>query len=158
MRGLHTNMKHQPRKGYANGGMVRGPGTGTSDDIKDEVPVGSYILPADTTQAVGPQTVAMLDSMQRAAGGAPSGLRGAEVPVALSNGEYELTPEQVHAVGVQALDGMKNATHKPVGGRGMPGAAEDPMRMFFANGGAVTEEERQRLANQTAMYLSLIHI
>lgn len=146
MRGLHMNMKHPARKGYANGGMVRGPGTGTSDDIEDEVPVGSYILPADTTKAVGPQ---MLDGMQSKAATAPAGLRGAQVPVAVSNGEYELTPEQVHAVGVKTLDGMKNATHKPVGMRG----AEDPMRMFFANGGAVNEEERARLANQTAMYV-----
>lgn len=153
MRGLHTNMKHQPRKGYANGGMVRGPGTGVSDDIEDEVPAGSYILPADTTKAVGPQTIAMLDSMQSAAGGPPAGLRGADVPVAMSNGEYHLTPKQVHAVGVKALDDVKNATHKPVGARGMPGGTQDPMRMFFADGGAVTEEERQRLANQTAMYV-----
>ena len=29
--------------GYADGGMVRGPGTGTSDDIKTVVPEGSYI-------------------------------------------------------------------------------------------------------------------
>ena len=146
MRGLHMNMKHPARKGYANGGMVRGPGTGTSDDIEDEVPVGSYILPADTTKAVGPK---MLDGLQSKAATAPAGLRGAQVPVAFSNGEYELTPEQVHAVGVKTLDGMKNATHKPVGMRG----AEDPMRMFFANGGAVSEEERARLANQTAMYV-----
>lgn len=146
MRGLHMNMKHPARKGYANGGMVRGPGTGTSDDIEDEVPVGSYILPADTTKAVGPK---MLDGMQSKAATAPAGLRGAQVPVAFSNGEYELTPEQVHAVGVKTLDGMKNATHKTVGMRG----AEDPMRMFFANGGAVSEEERARLANQTAMYV-----
>lgn len=154
MRGLHMNTKHPARKGYANGGMVRGPGTGISDDIEADVPVGSYILPADTTKAVGPQTVAMLDGMQRASGGAPAGLRGAEVPVNLSNGEYKVSPKQVHAVGMQVLEQMKNATHTPVeGAKGLRLQQEDPTRMFFANAGAVTEEDRQRLANQTAMYV-----
>ena len=82
----------------AAGGMVRGPGTGTSDDIQTEVPEGTYIMPADSTNAVGADTLKSL---------------GKNVPVALSNGEFKIPPEQVHAIGVQALDQIKNATHKP---------------------------------------------
>ena len=41
--------------GYANGGMVRGPGTGTSDDIETEIPAGSYIMPADTPGKLAPR-------------------------------------------------------------------------------------------------------
>ncbi|MES2251543.1 MAG: hypothetical protein V4645_30035 [Pseudomonadota bacterium] len=111
------------RQSKADGGPIRGPGTGTSDSIETEVPEGSYIMPADSTAELGE--------------GALSGL-GAPVPVRVSNGEYQLPPEQVHAVGVQALDAMKDATHEPAGGaRGFtPRAAEPPM--FFANGGDVT--------------------
>lgn len=113
----------------ANGGPIRGPGTGTSDSIEKTVPEGSYIMPADSTEQLGENQLAGL---------------GAPVPVRVSNGEYELPPEQVHAVGVKALDAMKGATHAPTGGaRGFkPRGAEPPM--FFANGGAVTDEERDR--------------
>lgn len=107
---------------FADGGMVRGPGTGTSDDVPDEVSEGTYIMPADSTEAVGADKLA--------------GLGSKKVPVNLSNGEFKLPPEQVHAVGVQALDQMKDATHKPVRGFAPEGEAEEPP-MFFADGGAV---------------------
>ncbi|MFG5779857.1 hypothetical protein ACFIQF_22585 [Comamonas sp. J-3] len=118
-------------RGFKGGGPVRGPGTGTSDEVQDEVPNGTYIMPADSTQAMGEQQLASMGK-----GG---------VPVNLSNGEFKMPPEQVHAVGVQVLDQMKNATHTPVAARGFaPGAVqpEEP-RMFFANGGVVDEEKKR---------------
>jgi hypothetical protein len=39
---------------------------------------------------------------------------GSPTPVNLSNGEFQLSPDQVHSVGVQTLDAMKNQTHMPV--------------------------------------------
>ena len=116
--------------GYADGGMVRGPGTGTSDDIKTVVPEGSYIMPADSTEQIGPEQLAAM---------------GKQVPVNLSNGEYQLPPEQVHAVGVQTLDAMKNATHVPAaqqqGVKGFQprGNEQGKPELFFADGGAVQE-------------------
>lgn len=119
--------------GYANGGPVRGSGTGTSDEVQDAVPEGTYIMPTDSTRAIGEQNLAVM-------GG------GKKVPVNLSNGEFKLPPEQVHAIGVQALDRMKDATHTPVAARGFaPGArqqAEPPL--FFADGGVVDEENARR--------------
>lgn len=117
--------------GYANGGMVRGKGTGTSDEVPDEVPEGTYIMPADSTQAIGPENLAKIG----------------KVPVNLSNGEYKLPPEQVHAVGVQTLDAMKNATHTPVATRGLPGIKphnEGEPRHFFADGGVVDKEAKRK--------------
>ena len=70
------------------GGKIKGPGSGTSDSIKADIPKGSYIMPADSTQQIGPQALGEL---------------GEQVPVNVSNGEYQMPPEQVHAVGVQAL-------------------------------------------------------
>ena len=122
--------------GYANGGMVRGPGTGTSDDIETEIPAGSYIMPADTTRKVGAEALSEL---------------GKPVPVALSNGEYQMPPEQVHAVGVEALNQVKNATHTPSAteaARGFGPVQEGEPRLFFEGGGSPSEEERRARLSQ----------
>lgn len=88
------------RRNMVKGGMVQGPGTGTSDSVPSSVAGGSYVVPADTTQKVR-----------------------------LSNGEHVLNPVQVHSVGVAALDALRGMTHKPVGvgaRRPVPGAGQPP--------------------------------
>ena len=123
------------RQKFANGGLVRGPGTDISDEIPDEVPPGTYIMPADSTQSIGPQNLAQM--------GQPRGFqpRGKKIPVQLSNGEYKIPPEQVQAIGEQTLEQMRAATHTPVPqGANIP-AEEQPM--FFANGGVVDDERRK---------------
>jgi hypothetical protein len=107
------------------GGKIKGPGTGTSDSIKAEVPRGSYIMPADSTQQIGPKALGNL---------------GEPVPVNVSNGEYQMPPEQVHAVGVQALNQMRDATHAPVAAGFKPQEGE----LYFFDGGSPAEEERRR--------------
>lgn len=137
--GLKAMAPQLQAMGYADGGMVRGPGTGTSDDIPADLPEGSYIMPADSTAQIGEQA---LDGMGRGARGFAPG-RGKKVPVQISNGEYNLTPDQVHAVGVQALDGMKDATHRPARGfTPRAKAAPEEPRQFFAGGGVVEEERK----------------
>ena len=116
---------------YADGGMVRGPGTGTSDDVHKQVREGTFIMPADSTQQIGPET---LEDMGK------QGVGGKPVPVNLSNGEYELPPEQVHAIGVQTLDNMKNQTHTPVANRGSKGFKPES---FFADGGEVDDPQKK---------------
>lgn len=123
LRGKHAQ---QPKRG----GQIKGPGTGTSDSIKAEVPAGSYIMPADSTAALG-------FSPAVAAGEAPAGTPG--VPVNLSNGEHQLPPEQVHAVGVQALEQAKAATHTPVAQPQAQGG-----ELFFANGGVVEDPLKKK--------------
>lgn len=145
MRGFQPIKAHAKVKKYANGGPVRGPGTGTSDEVQDAVPEGTYIMPTDSTQAIG-EPVLEKAGAPVARGFAPGGNR--KVPVNLSNGEFKLPPEQVHAIGVQALNQMKDATHTPVAARGFaPGAqqaGEREPRMFFANGGVVDDENAKR--------------
>lgn len=80
-------------------GLIQGAGTGTSDDVKKNVPAGSYIMPADSTQKIGTDNLKNM---------------GSPTPVNLSNGEFQLSPDQVHSVGVQTLERMKDATHTPV--------------------------------------------
>jgi hypothetical protein len=100
--------------GLKDGGPVRGPGTGTSDSIPKESKAGSYIMPADSTAKIGEGALAKMG----------------KVPVNLSNGEYELPPEQVHAIGVQTLEHMKNATHTPAAQQQLAdgGIVDDPRR------------------------------
>lgn len=137
--GMGAAQRREKAAGLANGGPVRGPGTGTSDSIATEKPEGTYIMPADSTQAIGEQELQGMGSRGFKPGG------GKKVPVNLSNGEFELTPEQVHAVGVETLNGMKDSTHTPVQAQGFqPGETPDAARMFLANGGTVDEQERLR--------------
>lgn len=107
------------------GGKIKGKGTGTSDDVKKTVPSGSYIMPKDSTDAIGEENLAQL---------------GQPTDVNLSNGEFQLTPDHVHQVGVQALDQMKNQTHTPVDQPQIQdgfGIHKKP-ELFFANGGVVS--------------------
>ena len=104
-------------------GLIQGAGTGTSDDVKKNVPAGSYIMPADSTQQIGTNNLKNM---------------GNPTPVNLSNGEFQLSPNQVHSVGVQTLDAMKDQTHMPVNQPQLgfkPG--QNKPELFFANGGLV---------------------
>jgi len=91
--------KQKPQM-LARGGIVRGPGTGTSDSIPDEAEPGTYIMPADSTAAIGPSALEKMGT----------------VPVRLSDGEFKIPPEQVMALGAAVLKLYKDATHTPVNG------------------------------------------
>lgn len=156
----------------AQGGLIEGPGTGTSDSIKKEVPAGSFIMPADSTARLGlnPEMLKQYKATL-AAKGADLPRLGARknVPVNLSNGEFELPPEQVHAVGVETLNQVKDATHSPAAPRlgvdieafkrfkqekeNLPRLGFNPemaqqykaqqsKELFFANGGLVEDPDK----------------
>jgi len=122
---MSFGLKKGQKKPDPKGGKIQGPGTGTSDDVKKSVPEGTYIMPADSTQQIGEQNLAQMGE-------------GQPVDVNVSNGEFEMTPEQVHAVGAQALDQMKNQTHTP---SGLPQTIMDQPggkpQLFFRDGGLV---------------------
>ena len=108
----------KPEEKAPKGKKIVGPGTGTSDSIPAKIPKGSYIMPADSTQQIGPKALGDL---------------GEPVPVNVSNGEYQMPPEQVHAVGVQALNQMRDATHTPAPAGFKPQKDE----LYFADGGLI---------------------
>ena len=126
MYGFKKGAKPEQDAKLPKGGKIQGPGTGTSDSIKTEIPKGSYIMPADSTQQIGPKALGEL---------------GQPVPVNVSSGEFQMPPEQVHAVGVQALNQMRDATHTPTA------AGFKPQKdgLYFVDGGSPAEEERRRL-------------
>lgn len=129
MSALERRMKEQ---GLADGGLVRGPGTGISDEIEDDVEEGTFIMPADSTEAMGKETMEKLGN--------------AKVPVNLSNGEAKLPPEALQAIGAEVMEAIKNVTHTPaaVQAQGFPGAQESAATRNFADGGVVRKEERPR--------------
>lgn len=97
---------NQPEPAQPKLGLIKGKGTGTSDSIKTDVPVGGFIMPADSTRQIGADNLAQLGFNKT-------------VPANVSNGEYQLPPEQVHAIGMQTLDQMRNATHDFVPEKGL---------------------------------------
>lgn len=136
MSALERRMKEQ---GLADGGLVRGPGTGISDDIEDEVEEGTFVMPADSTEAIGPDTMDQLGK--------------ADVPVNLSNGEAKLPPEALQAIGAQVMEAIKDVTHVPaakqargfpMGEHAGPALDADDGRMNFADGGVVDDKRRPR--------------
>lgn len=158
---MKNGMSFCGKKSYANGGVVRGPGSGTSDSVKDKVAAGTYIMPADSTQAIGPENLEGLGfkpgakaAPAPAAEGPGMGFKAGGVPVNLSDGEFKLSPEQVHAIGAQVLEGLKAATHTPAAQqeREEPGEKEapDPSRneLYFADGGVVDGEAKKRQRSQ----------
>ena len=112
--GLKDGGTVKPR-GVKAGGMIRGKGTGTSDSIPRGFKPGTFIMPADSTKAIGPE---VLENV-------------AKVPTKVSNGEFAYTPQEVHAVGINTLRQMKDATHNP---------KDDGV--YFANGGQVRDPNR----------------
>lgn len=141
---MSFGLKKGQKKPNQEGGKIQGPGTGTSDDVQKTVPSGTYIMPADSTAQIGEQNLAQMGQDQ-------------PVDVNVSNGEFEMTPEQVHAVGAQALDQLKEQTHTP---SGLPHTLMDQPgekpKLFFRDGGLVQnrypsadEVRKAQLARQT---------
>lgn len=113
---------------YRDGGPVRGPGTGTSDDVLDRVRPGTFIMPADSVRQIGHDTLAKA---------------GERVPVRLSNGEHKLSPDQVYAIGLQTLHQLKDATHTPVADRRPASRQSARERLLrLADGGMVSDVTR----------------
>lgn len=55
--GMSAMQHREKEQGLADGGMIRGPGTGTSDSIATEAEPGTFIMPADSTKAIGPRVL-----------------------------------------------------------------------------------------------------
>ena len=143
---LADGEKVKPR-GFKEGGLILGPGTGTSDSIETEKRPGTFIMPADSTEVIGPDALGELgepvelEEKGSEEEGEDDGeeAEGKKVPVRLSNGEFELPPEQVQALGEAVLTVLRDATHEQAeeDQNSMPKAAGFMPRQFFANGGVV---------------------
>ena len=129
--GTMTNVK------YAGGGKIKGPGTGTSDDIPLSTRPGSYIIQSKYA-----------DKASQYLSGFPNGsVGGKDVPILVSNGEYVMSPEQVAAVGGKGVAGMLNKGHLPKFANGgffgsLAGGAEKLAKHFEEKRLAALSDER----------------
>lgn len=111
----------------AGGGAIRGHGKGQEDNITTSIPEDSYIIDASTVSDIGDgSTEAGFEELDRYFGvSSPSSssyiskAHGGRIPAKVSNGEYELTPEQVTQLGhgsnergVKILDRLVNEVRK----------------------------------------------
>ncbi len=89
----------------AEGGLVKGPGTGTSDSIDATVPAESFIIPADVVKTLGLDFFNRLRELADPEGRAEDAAEGQEeVDVKLSNGEFQFTPQEAKVLGVDFLN------------------------------------------------------
>jgi hypothetical protein len=98
----------------AEGGKIKGPGTGTSDSVSAIKRPGTYILSADTVRSIGTKK---LNDMIENAGVRPG--QGGEndkggVPVRLSNGEFSMPPEVTAYFGEDFFNKLQQKYHRPV--------------------------------------------
>jgi len=153
-------------KQFKTGQKITGPGTGTSDSIYAQVPAGSFVMPADSTEAYGDEALAALGSpiafdperaRQFQSSPSPRAPQGGFDPekfrqmqdVRVSNGETLFTPEQIYEAGVKALTGMLDQTHTPVAE--MQGFHGEKREGGLMNGGLTDEEDEDAIENGDEM-------
>lgn len=101
-----------PRPSDKKGGLIKGPGTGTSDSIPASLPVNSVIIPADVVKQYGAD---FFDKFNEAADieskGEDAAENGEEVPAKVSNGEVMITREAVKMFGADFFDKIIASAH-----------------------------------------------
>jgi hypothetical protein len=109
---------------FAGGGLIRGPGTGTSDSISTTLPPG-YVIPKSTVNAMGAGFFGGGDTYQS---------NGTGIPAQVSNGEYFLPQSSVKAAGGTGFfDRMLSYTRDSVLS---PSESSRLFKRRFASGGA----------------------
>lgn len=117
---------------YAKGGLIKGPGTGTSDSITAELPVDGAIIPAHIVELYGQDYFDKLEAAVPNAGGDKQ-----KITAKVSTDEYQLSPEAVAFWGADVINKLIGAENE---------GAESDMPAY-AEGGIVETELQQRLAN-----------
>lgn len=113
---------------YADGGEIKGPGTGTSDSIATRMQPGSYVLSADVVRAIGTKKVDDLIEKSGVRPGRGGMADGGGVAVRVSNGEAEIPPETVQYYGEDFFNKLQQKYHRPV---------REDSGVMMANGGAI---------------------
>jgi hypothetical protein len=82
----------EPKKKFASGGLV--PGTGNTDSVRANLPVGSYVIKKSSVQKFGAENLAAL----------PHLAGGGVVPAMVMPGEHIFSPEEAARIGKGNLD------------------------------------------------------
>jgi hypothetical protein len=108
-------------------GVIRGPGTGTSDSIPARMPEGSFVMPADSTEELA--------------------------DVRVSDGEAAVAPELVRRIGAAALLAMRDVTHTPATSHGT-WTKHQSGRQRLAEGGVVDDNKPKATLNKASISTS----
>ncbi|MBT9097513.1 hypothetical protein KFZ76_07280 [Methylovulum psychrotolerans] len=136
-----------PRRKFAVGGLITGPGTETSDSIHGVLPPGSFVIKAASAKPV-------LSSLQMIVKDVQDGVQSAGgVPVRLSNNEFLVPPEAVKKYGLPFFDHINRTgaittlASQSVSFQGVDNTSDNPIsgspkaslpRRKFAVGGLIT--------------------
>jgi hypothetical protein len=124
-----------PAEGHARGGMIRGPGTGTSDSIFRYLKEGDFVIRASATSRLGHTFLDKVNERRFAAGG--------HVPAYVSDGEYHVDHEAVAHYGAPFMHAL-NAVGHADGGEVQDDASPSTMGgefpvLRFAGGGDLAD-------------------
>lgn len=132
MPGQGAIMRHptQDSAYFADGGAIRGSGSGTSDSIPTKLPPGAYVVPADVVRAKGTD---FFDKMHDTDVPAEfhTGALGGGVSAKVSDGEYLVAPQVVRSKGQEFFDKLIERYHTPVkkpGSGALPDSIEKAIR------------------------------
>lgn len=143
------------------GKVIKGAGTTTSDDIDMSLPQGSFILPADSTAALGlggfrtqenipftyQKELGESDSSNDNDSDGDTSVDTENDPqldkknVKVSHGEYVIPPSAVAEIGADNLETLRQITH-------MPTKQQETGKLYFADGGLINSDEELRRRNQ----------
>ena len=94
--GLFVPDESENWKSFPNGGIVSGPGTGTSDEVRARIPLGAYVVNADAVEIFGVDALELINSISSIS----------EVDADLSNGEFVILPHAVAGFGKGFFDAL----------------------------------------------------
>ncbi len=134
--------------GYADGGLIKGAGTGKSDDIKAIVKKDSFVVPAENKKIAEEVRVKILKAPSTKK--ANLNQNGGE-PVKLSNGEHLFTPEEAEKIeselGEEFLEALApnadESENKSKGGRLSAEKARIMLHDGVIRGKPITEQQRK---------------
>lgn len=134
-KGLNSFPTTVPLLGYAKGGIIEGPGTGTSDSIPAKLPIESAIIPAHIVEMYGKD---YFDKLEAAA--PKTGKDKGEVNAKVSDGEYQLSADAVAHWGQDFITKLIASDKETPAENAMPGEEmAEMMPQQYAEGGIVED-------------------
>lgn len=96
--GKTIKIKNTDIIGHAEGGHIRGPGTGTSDSILARLSNNEFVMKSKAVNSIGPGVLNYMNKYGSLPGFASGGLVGSAAPVATSTPIVELGPQSMRVL------------------------------------------------------------
>lgn len=96
--GKTIKIKNTDISGFAEGGHIRGPGTGTSDSILARLSNNEFVMKSKAVNSIGPGVLNYMNKYGSLPGFAAGGLVGSAAPVASGMSVVELGPQSMRVL------------------------------------------------------------